>query len=550
MPPELPASYYLDNVKILFDHIESIYADILDESLINFIARFNGLNIASQQLIVRLLNRTHLNFRQSKLKYPEIESIESALQELEVAGFLSLNEAIDPIVVLSLFTKAELVAVYDGPTELKNCRREVIETALLDSESTTPIKQLQSRDTIISLQVQDQYTICQMIFFGNLNQSMTDFVLRDLGLYQYENYRIDKNNRPFQSLLEIQQRWLLYQLKTLFDLTDPTDSESLIECFNGVPDDIDSASKQFQLSDRLRFGIARQVERNGDIEKAFDLYRLCQLPPARERQVRILAAQKSYKNALDLCEKIITSPTDESETQFSLEFANRLIRQQKLPSRDQFNPFTISNPVKPITLTLPHSDQVEQAVVEHYQTIDNQGCCQYVENSLFSGVLGLLIWDAIFDSIQGAFYHPFQHRPADFYHHDFMEKRKPVFDGLWQIIDQPELMRSAIHLSWESRYGIINPLVDWLSLDLELINLAIDRIDSNHWKVIFKRILSDLRNNRAGFPDLIYFPAQSSYQLIEVKGPGDQLQKNQKRWMAYFDLHEIPYAVVRVQWQQ
>ena len=38
--------------------------------------------------------------------------------------------------------------------------------------------------------------------------------------------------------------------------------------------------------------------------------------------------------------------------------------------------------------------------------------------------------------------------------------------------------------------------------------------------------------------------------LLEVKGPGDQLQKNQKRWMRYFDKLSIPYRVVNVMWDQ
>ena len=66
--------------------------------------------------------------------------------------------------------------------------------------------------------------------------------------------------------------------------------------------------------------------------------------------------------------------------------------------------------------------------------------------------------------------------------------------------------------------------------------------------VIFQRILQDLRNNRSGFPDLVRFPAQGGYQLIEVKGPGDSLQKNQQRWLQFFARHDIPHCLARVTW--
>jgi hypothetical protein len=67
---------------------------------------------------------------------------------------------------------------------------------------------------------------------------------------------------------------------------------------------------------------------------------------------------------------------------------------------------------------------------------------------------------------------------------------------------------------------------------------------------IFDRILLDLRNNRAGFPDLVLFPATGGYQLVEVKGPGDSLQKNQHRWMQYFFEYDIPHNIARVSWTE
>ena len=84
---------------------------------------------------------------------------------------------------------------------------------------------------------------------------------------------------------------------------------------------------------------------------------------------------------------------------------------------------------------------------------------------------------------------------------------------------------------------------------LELIDLALQRIPHQHWMKIFERQLSDLRNNRSGFPDLVVFPPESGYLLVEVKGPGDTLQKNQQRWMQYFGENDIPHLLARVSWQ-
>jgi hypothetical protein len=68
-------------------------------------------------------------------------------------------------------------------------------------------------------------------------------------------------------------------------------------------------------------------------------------------------------------------------------------------------------------------------------------------------------------------------------------------------------------------------------------------------------LLFDIKNNRSGLPDLIQFfptqilPAENSYRMIEVKGPGDRIQDNQQRWLNYFSLKSIPAEVWYVNWQ-
>ena len=62
--------------------------------------------------------------------------------------------------------------------------------------------------------------------------------------------------------------------------------------------------------------------------------------------------------------------------------------------------------------------------------------------------------------------------------------------------------------------------------------------------------LFDPAANRSGLPDLVVLdPDARRYQLIEVKGPGDQLQLNQKRWLRYFGEQDIPYSVAWVDWR-
>ncbi|MGB0867133.1 MAG: VRR-NUC domain-containing protein, partial [Granulosicoccaceae bacterium] len=197
-------------------------------------------------------------------------------------------------------------------------------------------------------------------------------------------------------------------------------------------------------------------------------------------------------------------------------------------------------------IQLRRTDSVELDTAAH---LEKDGDCFYVENTLFSSVLGLAIWPAIFTPIKGAFSHPFQHRPHDFYQPSFHQQRAELIQAELSLqIDDQKAFLERLLKRLELKRGVANPLVYWNAIDEQLLQKSLDRIAVAHWQVIFQRLLSDLRNHRNGLPDLIHFPSTGGYELVEVKGPGDRLQDNQKRWMAFFERHQIPHWVAQVSW--
>ena len=548
MQPDLPEGYYLENVITLFDHVESLYADIIDQAHLDFLSNFATLTTDAKKLYIRLLNRTHLLFRLSKLNYPEITSMQNAIETLETNNFIATSPRIAHEELITLFSKAELLALHSNHAELKKLKRPELNRYLLDHPGDEFFTRLSESDCLLQVQQKECYTLCQMLFFGNLNQSMTDFVLRDLELNQYENYRIDTESRPYTNRLDIQQHWLLHRLESLLKITGPDDIETLQTCFDAVPADTDPDSPLFRKGERIKYEIARQIERLDELPLALQLYRQCTLPPNRERITRILHRQGEIEDAIEHCQNIIEEPNSEEELQFASAFVRRLVRQSKIQHRPAFASPDSNHKSELFDLQLIRQDCVEQAVVDYYLTQDKDNQCYYIENSLFNGVLGLLIWDAVFAPVAGAFYNPFQHRPADFYAQDFQSKRAELFTRIWSRITNTEDIWRQASICWQEKFGRMNPLVNWQALNLETLELALQRIPFRHWMKIFDRILLDLRNNRAGFPDLVLFPVSGGYQLVEVKGPGDSLQKNQQRWMQYFAEHNIPHAVARVRW--
>lgn len=549
MRPDLPETYYLDNVLTLFKHVTRVYADLLEDQQLEFLQGFAALTTDASKLCIRLLNRGPEWFRASKLSYAEIESLDAATEELAAQGFLEINAEIDPATLLSLYTMPELRSLLDDASGLKKLRRTELEQALLERDDKEFFAALSNSDSLLRILHGDEYLVCQMLFFGNLNQSMTDFVLRDLGLYQYESYKIDPGHRPYRSTLDIQLHWLLYQLQTLFELSDISDPSVLQQLAAMIPNNIESTSPAYRNSERLRYQLARQLERIGELPTAIEQYRQCLSPPSRERIARILNQQGRHREALELCLQILEQPINDEEIQFANLFASRLVKRHGFE-----RPAAVKSQHKRyqpeiIDLELEYHDSVEIAAAEFYDLQDDADSCYYVENNLFNGVLGLLIWDVMFAPLPGAFYNPFQYRPADFYEHDFCARRSDLMAQSWESINSNADIWRVISARWQQKQGLMNPLVNWQQLELDLIELALERIDYHHWRTVFNRILGDLRNNRSGFPDLVHFPPGGGYCLVEVKGPGDSLQNNQQRWMQYFHQHGIPHCLARVTWQ-
>jgi len=149
-----------------------------------------------------------------------------------------------------------------------------------------------------------------------------------------------------------------------------------------------------------------------------------------------------------------------------------------------------------------------------------------VENGLLNSLFGLLCWQAIFAPVAGAFFHEFQAAPADLLAPDFHTRREAHFARCFAQLDS-DAYRDTICRNFQQKQGIQSPFVFWGVVSEALLGLALSCLPPHHLKACFARILSDIRANRCGLPDLVQFwPQERRYQLIEVKGPGDRLQDN------------------------
>ncbi len=549
-PIELAPDYYLSNFHALVDFVVTRYAPLLSDEERSFHQCFSALDTDSQRLYVRLLSRkgvptsTGALFRQSKLAYQEIHNLRQAADTLVANRLFLRDPALDLTEILSLFTKNELLASSNEPLP-KALKRPALEQALLEQDHATVHARLTRGEPLLAVQAAAHFETFKLLFFGNLNQDLTDYVLRDLGLFRYENYPLEQSQLPFKSRAQVERHLLFYSCLAQAEQVLCEDAEAISTLAAELPESVEGDTTLQRRLDRLRLALARQLERLHALDTASSLYLQCQRPPARERRARIAASQGDTDSALTICAQILAQPENEQERAFAASFGHRTAK--KTPHCDTWPaPKRYRAPTH--TVTLVQTDQrVEVRAAQYLAEIAPGSQCFYVENTLINGVLGLAIWDILFAPIPGAFFNPFQVAPSDFRSADFYPQRRAAFTQRLAELKQAGLDDWVWHHFGE-KWGIANPLVHWEALSEPLLTLALSQIPTEHWLALFRRLLDDIGQHRSGLPDLILFPAGGGYELVEVKGPGDRLQQNQQRWLAYFAQHQIPHRVLHVEW--
>lgn len=537
--------YYLDNFHRVLDWIAERYDDLLLDDERAFIVTFATLPQAARALLVRMVMRKGTLFRASKLNYAEIGCPVEAARHLLPIGWVASDPVISLDDLFDLLLKDELAAVFRLSLQQRGARkveqREALRAEFDDARAFSHWYR-DCPDVVYSILVKPLCDRLRLIFFGNLRQDWTEFVLSDLGVFKFEKVEFSPGSRGFRHRGDVDDYLALHACKERFDA-----GQALGEVLQSLPAGAFDNDWLSSRRERLLFQIAQHVEKQKDWTGAIDLYTRCHFPGARGRAIRVLEKDQQYGRAFTLLTQAQKAPESDAERQQLARIGPRLARKlghEKTPSRR--NPAVQRLDLK---LPMPLESWWVEGVVRDYLQRDDAPVF-YVENALINALFGLLCWPAIFSAIPGAFFHPFHRGPADLLSADFFPRREAAFRHCLAQLDNGDY-RVTIRANYADKCGIQSPFVAWEALSAELIGMALDCIPAQHLKQWCERILLDIKANRSGFPDLIQFwPAERRYNMIEVKGPGDRLQDNQLRWIEYCAAHEMPISVCYLQWSE
>ena len=533
--------YYWQNYQFLIGWVLQRYADLLLPEEKAFCTQYQSLPRPSQALLVRLLMRKGLLFRAGKLHYAEIGDTATAMAPLITCGWVECDPMITVEDLWRLLLKQEVASYCGLPKTLSKAQSLPLMLASLPAEARWSDSVPADAGHLYQLNIQAISDVLRLMFFGNLYQDLTEFVITDLGIMRYEAVDFPIEARAFQHRQDVDTYLQLQQCAALLDAQDWDG------CRESLPDNQSDNPWLQRRRDKLCYRLAYQLERQGALDDAMQQYQQTAFPGSQIRQIRILAAQTRDADAWVLWQKAMDTVETEADRQTLERMAPRLAK--KVGETYHRKPVTLETQTIQTT-ALQVGESVEMRAAQCLATADQP--VYFVENSLINGLFGLWCWPAIFAPVQGAFFHPYQLGPADLHQPDFVPKRAALFDTLWQQLastDGDNSYQTAIRQRYEEKMGIANPFVNWSVLTPELLELGLACLSPQWLEALFRRMLADIRANRSGFPDLVQFDlVNKDATFIEVKGPGDTLQDNQRRWMAVFEQVGIPHWVCHVRW--
>ncbi|ARK09397.1 VRR-NUC domain-containing protein [Fibrella sp. ES10-3-2-2] len=552
----LQPRYYWHNFRYVLDFVRRLYGGLLNEAETDFMNRFDALSIDAQCLYVRVSNRKGVFFRVNKLNYREINDLPVALGELLNAGFVDRlqtrhegmgHEALD------IFTKPDLIDLLPlEPDEVRALNKlkkdEVVRYALNELDFGEIVTSLTTRETVVKVNFEPEVMMVKFLFFGNRGSDMTDFVMRDMGMMNFEQYDESKMTARFRTRKEVEDKLLISLTNEAFyeQKEAETPPEAIYNWFlnwnETRPELTEIAFPGYQ---KLVCRVGAYLERQKLPDQALAVYELSDRVPARERRVRLLFKNGLVDEALALIDEIAVTPQNAEERYFATDFREKILgTAAKKRTRKATTRFL--SDAESVDIPAAYRHHVEAGVMNYY--LEEGYDAAFTENYPWRGLFGLVFWDVIYDANVAAIHHPLQRAPSDFYLPDFYIRREELLKKRLTELTTKDEWRRHVGRTYNAKYGVTNVLVDWNDELLGLVNQLIELLDLEQLRLILLEMARNVREHTRGFPDLLIWNESGEYEFVEVKSPTDHLGPQQLHWLEYFQTIGVHGKVVRVIW--
>ena len=532
---ELPSHYYHDHFLEMLAFIETHYCPVLDEEHAQFSADFRVLSFPAQCVYVRLLNRQGQLFTRRSLRYAEIPSLHEALDELEAAEFVTAPSISCLPELLKLTTRPDLLAAMQ--TQLPGLKRSLSKTELVTlAKNTFTVEQLFQLLANQQVVAQGRYTTAQFLlflYFGQVQDGLTPFTLRDLGLVRTQAADADYEPR-FADREEAHSAF--YFAKRLHTLDqDKHTATALYEELDRWPPAVGAA---VEWRDALALTLGKALE--ADADAALHVYARGESMKCTERRVRLLLTHGRRAEAKAYLEGCIDRPRCDEEALFASDLYQRKFNKKRTSAlTDELRA------AKVIDIDDAFRGAPEYAAVRWFQ---HQGQRAYrAENRLWRTLFGLLFWDLLFEGPNASVHSPFERLPSVLTEGQFLKSHKAAITKRLALLDDPSAVKRRLIQTSAANYGTPNGLFRWRQSTHEALFALLESAPPRALQEQLLRFCDKYDTARQGNPDLLVIDDVGA-RFIEIKAPGDQLRRHQLLRLEQLRASGLRADIVRVRY--
>ncbi|MBT8097217.1 MAG: VRR-NUC domain-containing protein [Woeseia sp.] len=535
----LSTYYYLDHFIEMLSFVEQHYAHVMLESHVEFIAAFQRLPRDAQCLYVRLVNRKGRVFAVDKLRYPELADVPGLTALLREHGWIGTPRPEHFIDLLRFLKKSEIFAAlqpaFTGLSKTLK-KSELVAFAATHCAPETFVDSLQTNRLCVQRR-NDDVRYLLFLYFGRIQESLTQFTMRDLGLVRTSGLA-DSYEPRFSERDEAQEHYYFARQRAQLRQADPARLDALLaETVNWPEANFAGSAK---IRDKLAFEVGRMAERAGRTDEALTVYGRGESVDCGEREVRLLLSLGRREEARKLLEERLETPRSDAEWLLC-----RDLYQRKFEKKRTSKLTDVLRAGETIDIDESRSGAPERAAVEYFEA---QGLRAFrVENLLWRTFFGLLFWKELFSEAGAALNSPFEFLPAPLRDHNFVHTHAKQIEGRLALLDRPDdLKRELLKVSTQY-YGTPNGVFRWRRSQLDALFALIDAADAAALRHILTNLCERYMDVRHGYPDLLVIDPRGA-RFVEIKTEGDQLRRNQLLRIRELRGAGLRADVVRVRW--
>lgn len=538
---ELPQLYYLTHFREMLAFVREKYAHVLEEMHREFLADFDALSLDAQCLYVRLVNRKGLVFETAKLRYEEISDLPGTLDALQSAGFAEPVDQGHFVELLNSISKDATIDLMAPHLETAGVKRSWSKAAVIaHARKTLSFENFSSSEAAKSFVVQgrrDALGFLLYLYFGRIEQGVTRFALRDLGVVRTHHFKADYEAR-FETREEASACY--FYARHLEELKSSDDAECL-EWACAAPTWPEAMGDTAEdLRDRLLFALGSRLEKAGETEPVLAVYTLGGSALCNERLVRLRYTRGEKDVARAKLEAMMAQPASDLEAHFAQDFYLRKFKGKRTSAlTDRLRAGAVIG-VDESFRNAPERGAAEVFRRQGYEVF-------YSENAVWRALFGMLFWEEIYCEEAAAIHNAFERLPQSLKSGGFYEAFRDRIEGKLALLKDPAAAFQTLLGSLTAHYGTPNGIFRWRPGIADWLGPFLQKAPPEALATVLREMCRDYMGRKDGFPDLMLWNDEG-LRFVEIKSAGDQIRRNQLLQLDLLGRAGFAVEVNRVEW--